>query len=109
MRTIALYNQEGSGFPFDWVLPLWYISSVISNLSSYVHLTRPRGTYMEATLNIQGLRKERVEHLKYLVELWKKQDQPEQQAEEDDVKPSDFIVKHSNVKDGRVTRAMAYE
>ena len=64
---------------------------------------------MEATLNIQGLRKERIEYLKHLVELWKKQDQPGQQAAEDDVKPSDFIVKHSNVKGGRVTRAMAYE
>lgn len=62
---------------------------------------------METTLDVQGLRKERVSYLKDLIELWKKQDQPGQQ-EEDDVKPSDFIVKHSNVKGGRVTRAMAY-
>jgi len=64
---------------------------------------------MEATLNIQGLRKERIEYLKHLVELWKTQDPPEHQSEEDDLKPSDFIVKHSDVKGGRVTRAMAYE
>ena len=36
------------------------------------------------------------------------QDQPAEEGD-DDVKPSDFIVKHSNVKGGRVTRAMAYE
>ena len=64
---------------------------------------------MEATLDVQGLPKERIDYLKNLIELWKKQDQSQPQGEDDDIKPSDFIVKHSNVKGGKVTRAMAYE
>ena len=64
---------------------------------------------MEATLDVQGLPKERIDYLKNLIELWKKQDQSQPQGEDDDIKPSDFIVKHSNVKGGKVTRSMAYE
>jgi hypothetical protein len=64
---------------------------------------------MEATLNLQGLRQERIEYLKHLVEFWKKHDLSGQQTTEDEVKPADFIVKRSDVKGGRVTRAMAYE
>ncbi len=69
---------------------------------------------MKTTLDIEGLPKERVAYLKDLIMLWKKQgeDQPqkaEEDAEEDDVKPSDFIVKKSHIIGGEMTRAMAYE
>ncbi len=63
-------------------------------------------------LDVKGLPQEKVNYLQQLIERWKEQTKarPEEQREdEDDVKPSDFIVKHSNVKGGIVTRAMAYE
>ena len=64
------------------------------------------------TLDIKGLPQEKVNYLQQLIERWKEQAKARtenQPGDEDDVKPSDFIVKHSNVKGGRVTRAMAYE
>lgn len=65
---------------------------------------------METTLDVKGLPKERIAYLQNLITLWKKQDQNRhQETEEGNVKPSDFIVKDSDVKGGRVTRAMAYE
>ena len=68
-----------------------------------------RRTHMETTIDVKGLPEGRIQYLKNLIALWQKQDAHSQQDEEDDVKPSDFIVKHSNVKGGEVTRAMAYE
>ncbi len=63
------------------------------------------------TLDVQGVPEEKINYLQQLVELWKGQAKarPEEQRDVDDVKPSDFIVKHSNVKGGIVTREMAYE
>ena len=61
------------------------------------------------TIDVQGLPKEKVDYLQQLVRQWKLEQEPAQTQEEDDVKPSDFIVKHSNVKGGVVTREMAYE
>ena len=64
------------------------------------------------TLDVRGVSEEKINYLQQLVELWKGQGKArpeEQQGDEDDVKPSDFIVKHSNVKGGIVTREMAYE
>lgn len=73
---------------------------------------------METMLDLQGLRKERVEYLKHLVELWKKQDQQlETKAPSPDipapivkrrVDPSEFIVCNSKLK-REWTRALAYE
>ena len=63
------------------------------------------------TLNVQGVPEEKINYLRQLVELWKGQAKarPEkQQGDEDDVKPSDFIVRDSMIEGG-VTRAMAYE
>ena len=60
-------------------------------------------------IDVQGLPKEKVDYLQRLVEQWKQEQEPAPEQEDDDVKPSDFIVKHSNVKGGIVTREMAYE
>ena len=74
---------------------------------------------METTLDLQGLRKERVEYLKGLIELWKKQDQQlETKAPSPDmpmpivkrrVDPAEFLVVKSHVIGGEFTRAMAYD
>ena len=74
--------------------------------------TQSQGIDMETlTLDVQGVPEEKINYLRQLVELWKRQDKVrhEKPEEEDDVKPSDFVVKHSNVKGGIVTREMAYE
>ncbi len=62
------------------------------------------------TLDVQGVSEEKINYLQQLVELWKGQakTRPEEQGDEDDVKPSDFIVRDSMIEGG-VTRAMAYE
>lgn len=63
------------------------------------------------TLDVRGVPEEKINYLQQLVELFKGQAKacPEdQQGGEDDVKPSDFIVRDSMIEGG-VTRAMAYE
>ncbi len=73
-------------------------------------LKRRQRVPMETMLDVEGLPKERVAYLKDLIMLWKKQDQgTPQETDNDDVKPSDFIVRKSHVLGGEMTRAMAYE
>lgn len=64
---------------------------------------------MERTLDVAGLAEDRVQYLKNLIALWKERDSALQEADTEDVQPSDFAVRPSDVKGGRVTRAMAYE
>lgn len=70
---------------------------------------------METTLNVEGLSEDRIEYLKNLIELWRKQEAGEQATDgpkpiiKRKVSPDEFIVKNSGVKGGQVTRAMAYE
>lgn len=69
---------------------------------------------MEATLDIQGLRKERVEYLKGLIELWKKQDSqfPEgvgSSARGNDLDKDIVFATHKSHIVGGIRRATAYE
>ena len=74
--------------------------------------------YMGTMLDVQDLPDERVEYLKNLIELWRKQEGQEKKEQarsvptpiiKRKVNPDEFIVKKSNIIGGRVTRAMAYE
>jgi len=70
---------------------------------------------METTLDIRGLPEERVEYLKSLIELWKKDETEEQDQKtpksivKRKVRPEEFIVKKSHIIGGNMTRAMVYE
>jgi len=70
---------------------------------------------METTLDIRGLPEERVEYLKSLTKLWKKDETKEQEQKtpkpivKRKVRPEEFIVKKSRIIEGKMTRAMAYE
>ena len=64
------------------------------------------------TIEVEGLPEEKVSYLEQLIRRWRveEQTQAEEQHEsdEEDVKPSDFIVKKSHII-GELTRAAAYE
>ncbi|MEW6756081.1 MAG: hypothetical protein AB1505_34660 [Candidatus Latescibacterota bacterium] len=65
---------------------------------------------METTLDVRGLPVERVAYLKSLIQHWRRQAQPQAPLEgEDDVRPTDFIIKSSRIIGGEMTRAMAYD
>ena len=70
---------------------------------------------METTLDIRGLPEERVEYLKNLIELWKKDETKEQDQKtpksivKRKVRPEELIVRKSHIIGGKITRAMAYE
>ena len=59
------------------------------------------------TLDVRDIPDEKVRYLEQLIELWKGQSKAHQQ-EGDDVNPSDFIVRDSQIQGGLI-RAMAYE
>ena len=67
------------------------------------------------TLDVQGLSKARVDYLKELIELWKKQDSRPQEEADLQVRGSDldkdivFATHQSHIIGGKITRAMAYE
>ena len=66
------------------------------------------------TLDVQGLRKERVEHLKHLIELWKEQDRRLQEEASSPVRGNDLdkdvvFATHKSHIIGGIRRATAYE
>jgi hypothetical protein len=79
----------------------------LRNIDLTMHLKYDWRAKMNA-IDVQGLPKEKVNYLQRLVAQWKLEQEPAPEQEED-VNPSDFIVKHSNVKGGIITREMAYE
>ena len=67
---------------------------------------------METTLDVAGLPEDRIQYLKNLVVIWKARGEHSgglQPIIKRKVAPSEFIVKDSDVVDGEVTRAMAYD
>lgn len=64
------------------------------------------------TIEAEGLPEERIGCLEELIRQWRAEEQrhPEKRhdGEEQDIKPSDFIVKNSHII-GELTRAAAYE
>lgn len=80
--------------------------------------TQQRMAHMGTMLDIQDLPDDRVEYLKNLIALWRKQEGQEKKKQtrsiptpivKRKVSPDEFIVKKSHVIGGTMTRAMAYD